>query len=65
MIFKSRSFGMCTHVGVGVLVVKVSFSHAKYIFRLRTERQNKCCIHINLPRVMTLKSLFDLQGLVN
>lgn len=37
---------------------------AKYIFRL-AERQNKCCIRINLPRVMTLRSLFDLQRLVN
>lgn len=39
-------------------------SQAKYIFRL-SERQNKCSIRINFPRVMTLKSLFDLQGLVN
>lgn len=46
------------------LLVFFFLPQAKYIFRL-SERQNKCCIRINLLRVMTLKSLFDLQGPVN
>lgn len=66
-ILKSRrSFATGTHDAVVSSACLLFFPpRAKYIFRLWAERQNKCCIRINLPRVMTLKSLFDLQGLVN
>lgn len=41
------------------------FLHTKYISTLLRDTLKRCCIHINLSWMMTLMSLFDLQGLEN